>query len=199
VTDVPDFAALRDAALTVRQVLRDGITLSDDPGLTGIEVDLRSPHELEQAVVTGVISLWTHRVEVQPDLVNRSPQRIGPDLEARRSLPVEVVLHATAMIDDASSALLVSGRILQLIFDHRRLSDPQLLGSLAATGTELFLAFEPLTAYDTNLIWSGLHASQRVGLGIRMSGLLIDSELPPLYQSKVLTRRGAVDEILEVV
>jgi len=70
---VPDFPALRDAALSVREVLRNAVTLSDDPALTGIDIDLRSPRELELAEVTGVISLWTHRLEVQPDLLNRAP------------------------------------------------------------------------------------------------------------------------------
>ena len=41
-------------------------------------------------------------------------------------------MHATAVFDDAPTALLVTGRILQAVFDHRRLSDPNLLGALAA-------------------------------------------------------------------
>lgn len=193
---MPDFPGLRDAALSVRELLRNTITLSDDPSLTGIEVDLRSPRELELDQVSDVISLWTHGVQVQPDLLNRSPQRIGPGLEARRSLPVDAIMHATALFADAPTALLVTGRILQTVFDHRRLADPDLVGALAATGTELHLALESQTLYDANLVWSSLHTAQRVGVAIRVSGLLIDSGLHPVPQAPVLTRRTTVDEIL---
>ncbi len=179
-------------------MLREAITLSDDPSLTGIEVDLRSPRELELAAVSGVVSLWTHRIDVQPDQVNRGPQRLGTDQQARRSLPVEVVMHASVVDDDARTTLLVNGRILQALFDHRRLADPHLEGSLAATGTELFLAFEPLTAYDTNLVWSGLHTNHRVGTGLRVSGVLIDSDLEAFTGEPVTQRVAKPSQIMEM-
>lgn len=195
---MPEFTSVRDAALSIRRVLRTAITLSDEPSLTGIDVDLRSPRELELAGVTGVVSLWTHRIDVQPDLVNHPPRRSSTELEARRSLPVELVMHATVVDDDASVVLLVTGRILQALFDHRRLADPDLVGSLEASGTELLVAFEQFTAYDTNLVWSGLHSHQRVGTAIRVSGVLIESELSPIPTARVLTREMTDARILEM-
>ena len=108
-------------------------------------------------------------------------------------------MHATAIFTDAPTALLLTGRILQTVFDHRRLSDPDLLGALAGTGTELYLALESQTPYDAHLVWSSLQTAQLVGVAIRVSGLLIDSNLHSVPQSPVLTRRSTIDQILESV
>jgi hypothetical protein len=196
---VPDFTAVRDAALSIRQVLRESITLSDEPSLNGIEVDLRSPRELELDMVTDVVSLWTHRIDIQPDLVNQPPRRLAPGSEERRSLPVELVMYSTVMHDDAPTALLVTGRVLQTLYDHRLLRDPDLVGSLAATNSELTVVCETYTAYDANLVWSGLHTPQRLGAAFRVSGVRIDSRLSSIPVSRVLTSRATDSQIMEVV
>jgi hypothetical protein len=195
VDTVPAFPALRDAALSIRQVLRNSVTLSDDPALNGVEVDLRSPRQLELDGVTDVISLWTHRIDVQPDLRNRPPQRPTIDLELRRGIPVELLMHVTVLVDEAPAALLVTGRALQALDDHRRLSDPALVGVLAASNSELFVEFDTQTAYDTGLVWSSLQTHQRLGIGLRVRGVHLESDLPPVTTHRVLTRTGTVATI----
>ncbi len=148
--------------------------------------------------MSGVVSPVEHRIDVQPDQVNRGPQRLGTDQQARRSLPVEVVMHASVVDDDARTTLLVNGRILQALFDHRRLADPHLEGSLAATGTELFglrTLDRGTTRTSCGQVCTPITES---GPGLRVSGVLIDSDLEAFTGEPVTQRVAKPSQIMEM-
>jgi len=193
---VSDYTAIRDAVLSVRDLLRRHITDTAELGLHGVPIDLRGPRELELSNVDSVVSLWLHRVESQPDLLNRPPPRSDASHEFHTQTPVELCLHATPLNSDAGTRLLLTGRIAQIFTDHRRLSGADLVGSLAGSTTTLQLGMEQLGAYELNLLWSSQHTYLRVGIGLRLEGVVIDSHLPPMSSARVLTAATSIDDIV---
>lgn len=191
-----DYPAVRDAVLTVSDLLRRHITLTNEPGLSGVQIDLRSPRELELATVTSVVSLWLQRVESQPDLLNRTPPRPDPGHELHTATPLDLCLHVTPMNDDAGTRLLLLGRVAQVLTDHRRLSGADLNGSLAGSGTVLNVAMEQLGAYELNLLWASQGTYQRAGIGMRVQGVVVDSHLAPMASAPVLFAIAGVDQIV---
>ena len=73
-----DYAAIRGASLSLRDLFKEHITDDPDATLNGVPVDLRSPRELEIAVITEALSVWLYRVVLQPDLVDQAGRRITP-------------------------------------------------------------------------------------------------------------------------
>jgi Pvc16 N-terminal domain len=193
VAAVGDYSVVRDAVLAVRDLLRRHITLTSEPGLTNVPVDLRAPRELELANVAPAVSLWLYRVDSQPDLLNRRPARLGPDREAHVPAPLELSLLVVPIAADAAARLLLLGRLAQVLTDHRRLAGADLTGSLAGTTTVLQLGMEPLSTYDLSLIWGSQQTYDRAGIGLHMQGLVIDSHLPPMSSAPVNVRTAAVD------
>jgi uncharacterized protein DUF4255 len=193
---VVDYPAVRDAVLTVFDLLRRHITLSGEPGISGISIDLRSPRELELANVDAAVSLWLHRVESQPDLLNRALPRPDPDHELHTPTPLELCLYVTPMNGDVGTRLLLLGRIAQVLTDHRRLTGADLSGSLAGTSTVLNLGMEQLGAYELNLLWASQGTYQRAGIGLRMQGVLIDSHLATMSSTPVRFATSGFDQIV---
>jgi len=193
---VSDYTAIRDAVLSVRDLLRRHITDTVEPGLQGVPIDLRGPRELELSNVDAAVSLWLHRVESQPDLLNRPPPRSDTSHEFHMQTPVELCLHVTPINNDAGTRLLLTGRIAQIFTDHRRLSGADLVGSLAGSTTTLQLGMEQLGAYELNLLWSSQHTYLRAGIGLRVEGVVIDSHLPPMSSARVLTAATSIDDVV---
>jgi hypothetical protein len=193
---VSDYPAIRDAVLSVRDLLRRHITNTAEPGLTGVDIDLRGPRELELANVDSSVSLWLHRVESQPDLLNRQPARPDLNHELHIQTPVELCLHVTPINSDAGVRLLLAGRVAQVLTDHRRLTGANLVGSLAGSSTVLMLGMDQLGAYELNLLWSSQQTYLRPGIGLRVQGVVIDSHLPPMSSAPVLTTAAAVDGVV---
>lgn len=188
-----DYSAVRDAVLAVRDLLRRHITLTTEPGLANVAIELRAPRELELANVDVAVSLWLYRVESQPDLLNRPPIRVRPDREAHVPAPLELALLVVPISADAAARLLLLGRLAQVFTDHRRLAGADLVGSLAGTATVLQLGMEPLSTYDLSLIWGSQQTYARAGIGLHMQGLVIDSHLPLMSSTPVLVTTAAVD------
>lgn len=192
---VGDYSAVRDALHSVRELLRLHITLTAEAGLATVPIDLREPRELEVAPLDPAVSLWLYRVENQPDLLNRVPPRPAPDREARRPAPLELCVLVVPMAGDTSVRMLLLGRIVQVLTDHRRLDGADLVGGLAGTATVLHLGMEPLSTYDLSLIWGTQQTFARAGIGLRIQGVVVDSHLPTLTSSPVTTTAGAADMI----
>jgi hypothetical protein len=190
---VGDYSTVRDAVLAVRDLLRRHITLTSEPGLANVPIDLRGPRELELANVDAAVSLWLYRVESHPDLLNRLPARVRPDREAHVPAPLELSLLVVPVSADAAARLLLLGRLAQVFTDHRRLAGADLVGSLAGTATILQLGMEPLSTYDLSLIWGSQQTYGRAGIGVRMQGLVIDSHLPLMSSAPVMMTTAAVD------
>jgi hypothetical protein len=192
-----DFTSVRDAVDSLRLLLRQHITLSAEPGISGVEVELASPRELELLTTVDVISLWMHRVELQPDVLNRSPDRPTATTERPAPVPVELCVEVTPLHSDGGTQLLLIGRILQVVSEHRVLAGSDLVGSLAGTATQLRVTVDQLGAYELNMLWSSLQTHQRSGVGLRVNGLAIDSHHDDRAAEPVLIKTAHVGELVE--
>jgi hypothetical protein len=191
-----EYTAIRDAVLSVRDLLRRHITQTNEPGIGGVPIELRSPRELEQDNNLDAVSLWLHRVESQPDLLNWQPPRPDSGHTLPVLTPLELCLHVTCLHSDPGTRHLLAGRLAQVFTDHRRLLGTDLVGTLSGGDTVLLLGMEQLGAYELNLLWSSQHTHLRLGIGLRVQGVVIDSHLPPTASSAVLTSTMMVDQIV---
>ena len=190
-----DYTAVRDAVMSVQDLLTTHITSSADAGIGGVPIDLRSPRQLEIDTVDGSCRCGSTGSTCSPIASTnlraalRRPRTPTP-------APVDLHLLVTPIVSVASTELLLVGRITQVLFDHRTLSGSALGGVLAATSTELRLAIEQLTAYETNLAWSSLHTHQRPTTAVRVTGLTIDSHLDDLAHQRVLASSSTASELV---
>lgn len=192
------YGAVRDAVESLAALLRAHITNSGEAGISGVPVRVNSPREIELENVANAVAVWLHRVDVQSDLLNRTPPRTDPGVLARRPLPVELAVEVVPMNSDASTAHLLLGRVFQVLNDHRRLAGSDLSGSLGATGTVLMLGLGMPASYDLNLLWSSQQTNARPGAWVTVTGLVIDSHLDPMPYSPVLDISGDVQQITGV-
>jgi len=191
-----DYVGIRDAIESLVSLLHATITTSGEPVINGVPVQAGSPRELEVLNISSAVSVWLHRVDVQPDRLNSAPTRPDPDHELRRPIPVELVVQVTPLNQDADTRLTLLGRIVQVLNDHRTLKDADLAGGLVNSGLTLRLALEFLNAYDLHQLWSTQHTDERPGIGVRLLGLSIDSELTPLVSHRVLLADAGIDTAL---
>ncbi|MCW3494206.1 DUF4255 domain-containing protein [Microbacterium sp. SSM24] len=192
------YGAIRDAIESLAVLLRAHITNSGEAGLQGMPVRVNSPREVEQANVANAVAVWLHRVDVQADLLNRTPPRPDPGVLPRRPLPIELAVQIVPMNSDAGTAQLLLGRVFQIMNDHRRLAGADLSGSLATSGTVLTLGLGIPGTYDLNLVWSGLQTTMRPGASITMAGLVIDSHLDPVASAPVIDLSAGLSQIVGV-
>lgn len=192
---VTDYATLRAAAQTFRVLLRGHITDSTEADLAGVQVDLRSPRELRQANVTTAVSLWLYRVTVQPDMLNGPVPRTD-DTYARRPLPLDLLYLITALHPQASAALSLTGRVLQVVNDHPRLHGADLQETLADTDAELRLSIDATTLSESSNLWYSLQAPFQLAVPVRMQVAVIESHHEAYETPSVLTRRAQMSEIV---
>jgi hypothetical protein len=198
---VTDYSALRGTSATLRDLLKAHITDADptEADLSGVPIDLRSPQELDAAGVTPAVSVWLFRVALQPDLINAPPARVSDTEFAHHPLHLELSYLITALHATAANALALTGRIAQVLYDHRRLRGIDLKDSLAGSDSELHLALENASLYDTANLWFSLQKPFRLCIPLRVQGVVIDSHLPTLSGPRVVERTLQTDQIMEVV
>src|SRR3954467_12323815 len=92
-----DYATIRGASLSLRDLFKEHITDDPDATLNGVPVDLRSPRELEVATVTDALSVWLYRAVLQPDLVTQPGRRLHAGESERRSTPLQLSYLITPM------------------------------------------------------------------------------------------------------
>jgi hypothetical protein len=192
------YGAIRDALESLASLLRAHITDSGEAGLQGVPIRVNSPREVEQANVANAVAVWLHRVDVQADMINRTPPRPEPGLLPRHPVPVELAVQIVPMNSDAGTAHLLLGRVFQIMNDHRRIAGADLSGSLAASGTVLTLGLGIPGSYDLNLVWSGQQTTIRPGAWITMTGLVIDSHLDPVASAPVIDVSAGLGQIVGV-
>lgn len=192
------YGAVRDAVESLAALLRAHITNSPEAGISGIPVRVNSPREIELENVANAVAVWLHRVDVQADLLNRTPPRSDPGQLTHRPLPVELAVEVVPMNADAGTAHLLLGRVFQVLNDHRRLAGSDLSGSLGTTGTVLMLGLGMPASYDLNLLWAGQQTNARPGAWVTVTGLVIDSHLDPIPCAPVLEIAGDVAQIVGV-
>jgi hypothetical protein len=189
-----DYTVVGAVAETLRALLQDHITDTDLADLTGVPVDLRSPHELADANVTRAVSVWLYRLAIQPDLLNLPPAPTPDGLVAHQPLPLDLHFLVTAIHGDAKTQLALTGRVLQVVNDHGRLRGSQLRDVLAGTDTELRVSIEATSMTETSDLWYSLQAPFRLAVPVVMQVAWVGSHLPPVAQTRVLTRRTRVGQ-----
>lgn len=190
-----DYSALRAATQTFRVLLREHITDSTEADLAGVQVDLRSPRQLTQANVTTAVSLWLYRVTVQPDMLNAPVPRTN-DTYAHRPLPLDLSYLITALHTQASAALSLTGRVLQVVNDHPRLRGADLQETLTDSDAELRLSIEATTLSESSNLWYSLQAPFQLAVPVRLQVAVIESHHVPYKTSPVLTRPAQTSEIV---
>lgn len=192
------YGGIRDAVESLALLLRAHITNSGEAGLAGVPVRVNSPREVELANVANAVAVWLHRVDVQSDLLNRTPVRPDPGQWSRRPLPVELAVGVVPMNSDAPTAQLLLGRVFQVLNDHRRLAGADLAGGLAGSGTLLMLGLDMPSAYDLNLLWAGQQTNARPSTWVTVTGLVIDSHLDPVAAAPVLDLSAGLSQVVAV-
>ncbi len=193
-----DYAAIRGASLSLRDLFKEHITDDPDATLNGVPVDLRSPRELEVAVVTDALSVWLYRVVLQPDLVNQPGRRISPAETERRSTPLQLSYLITPMHSAALTEHTLMGRAIQVVRDHAQLSGSSLRGALAGTPTTMKLSFEMSGTAEQNTLWWSLQSQHRATVSIVVEGVSIDSHLAPSAGPPALSRHSGYAQIVGV-
>lgn len=193
-----DYTGVRDAVTSLATLLARHITTSGEPVLDGVPVSMLSPRELELDNTDTAVSVWLHRVDPQPDLLNAAPPRPDPGREQHRPVPLELVCHVTPLDPDAPTRMVLLGRVIQVVNDHARLAGTDLAGGLLGSGTVLRLGLAPLSQYDLSLVWGTVHTTARAGVEVRITGLTIDTHLADRDSTRVLSSTTHVDQVVGV-
>ncbi|MFD2081330.1 Protein of unknown function [Actinopolymorpha cephalotaxi] len=193
-----DYAAIRGASLSLRDLFKEHITDDPDATLNGVPVDLRSPRELEVAVVTDALSVWLYRVVLQPDLANQSGRRISPQETERRSTSLQLHYLVAPMHSAVLTEHTLMGRAIQVVRDHAQLGGSSLRGALAGTPTTMKLSIEMSGTAEQNTLWWSLQSQQRAAFSLIVDGVSIDSHLAPSAGPPALSRHSGYAQIVGV-
>jgi hypothetical protein len=194
-----EYTAIRACSATLRALLREHITLTTEPGLSGVPVELRSPRQLEQANVDTAVSVWLYRIAVDPDAANRRPPRPTAELRALHATPIDLCYLITPFHPTPLDEHTILGRVVQVLHDHARLSGTLLQESLAGTSTVLRLSFDITSVADANNLWWSAQHQHRVAIACRLDGVVIDPHLPPGPEPPVSSRQTVHTQIVDVV
>jgi hypothetical protein len=190
-----DFTVIRAVTDSLKSILEAGITLSADPQLNGIPIDLRSPKEMRTANVDG-ISLWLYRVARDPDLLNRPPVRLSPTLYRRSSIPVRLYFLLTPLVQKPEDRQTLLGRVLQLLNDNTRLAGAQLQDSLAGSTEQFHIVLETLTLEELTRVWYSLSEPYELSLSYEVQVIEIDTDTEAIEAPPVLTRNSSYAQIV---
>lgn len=193
-----DFPVIRAVSESLRELLREHITLSTDPGLVNVPIDLRSPRELREDGVARAVSLWLYRVVRNPDLLNLAPQRVGPDQFTRRPLPLELHYLLTPIAEASGDEQFLMGRALQTLDDHALLQGTELRDALEGSDAEMRLVLETLNLEELTRVWQALQESYQLSVSYLVQVVEIDSAHEPVRGNLVFERHLDHRQVLAV-
>ncbi len=192
-----DFTVLGAVSVTLRALLETHITLSGDPQLSGIPVDLRSPKEMRDDNNAVGISLWLYRVTRNGFTSNLPPPRPGLNQQARNPLPLDLFYLATPVLRDPRLRQVALGRVLQVLNDHSLLRGADLQDSLRNTSQELRVTFEMAPLEELTRVWSALLEQYQLCVSYHVQVVNLEAHHEPLQVSPVLLRETTYAQILE--
>jgi hypothetical protein len=192
-----DYTAIAAVSDTLRQVLRQNITLSSDPQLTGIEVYLLSPKEMNDAGDKGV-SVWLYKVSRMAEMLNEPPERKVANQLIRTPLPVLLYYLVTPIADDPLSRHRLLGKVLQVLYDNCTLRGAFLKGSLSGTSEQLRVNLEALSLEELSLVWDALNEPYQLSVTYLVQLVKIDSDLEPVSSPLVVEKEANYTQILSV-
>jgi len=190
-----DYTAIAAVSDTLRYVLRQNITLTSDPQLTGIEVYLLSPREMKDAGNQG-ISVWLYKVSRMAEMLNEPPQRKVANQLIRTPLPVLLYYLVTPITGDPVSKHKLLGKVLQVLHDNCILRGSTLQDSLSGTSEQLRVNLEALSLEELSLVWDALNDPYQLSVTYLVQLVKIDSDLEPVSSPLVVEKEDNYTQIL---
>ncbi len=177
-----DYTVISAASATLKQILRQNITTSADPQLTGVEIYLLSPKEMEKAGHTIGISVWLYKVSRMAEMLNEPPERKVANQIIRTPLPVLLYYLVTPITDDPLSRHMLLGKVLQVFNDNAILRGTDLQGVLSGTTEQLRVNLEALSLEELSLVWDALSEPYQLSVTYLIQVVKIDSDHEPLMR-----------------
>jgi hypothetical protein len=191
-----DYTAIAAVSDTLRYVLRQNITLSSDPQLTGIEVYLLSPKEMKDAGDHQGISVWLYKVSRMAEMLNEPPQRKVANQLIRTPLPVLLYYLVTPITGDPVSKHKLLGKVLQVLHDNCILRGSTLQDALSGTSEQLRVNLEALSLEELSLVWDALNEPYQLSVTYLVQLVKIDSDLEPVSSQLVVEKEANYTQIL---
>jgi hypothetical protein len=152
---------IRDLGETLVTILRAGIP-SVDPNL----ITVATPDEFEalRDPAKPNITVFLYRIAVNQTMRN-DPRRLRPDgILVRQPLPLELSFLVTAWAKDTRDELRITGRILQVLYEHAELGPADLVGTSWEPNDSVQLILESLPLEDHYRIWDANDVPYRLSL-----------------------------------
>ena len=188
-----EFSVIHDVTVQLRNDIFNALqtTADTDFGLGGeIErITLGSPAaEVDDDCVA---SLYLYRFGVNPSLRNQQaqPDRNDPALFHYPPLPLQLHYLFTPLLEDERTNLLLLGRVLQYVLDTpivRTLNGELIDDSHGAAPRVLRQFPEELELEHLNGLWAAFTTALRLGAGLRVETVAIDSALPPRQLARAM-------------
>jgi Pvc16 N-terminal domain len=191
-----DFTAIRAVSLTLQSLLEKYIKYSSEPQLSGVNIELTSPKEMQQAQEGVGVSVWLYRVVRNADMLNNPPERPAPNQLAHRALPLTLHYLITPITDDPEAKQALLGRVLQVFNDHATLRGADLGDTLSGSREELRIALETLTVDELARVWDSLDEAYQLSVSYSVQVVKIDSDLEPVQKAPVIVKETTYAQIL---
>jgi len=190
-----DYTVISAVSSTLKELLRQNITLSTDAELNGVEIYLLSPKEMQDAGNSG-ISVWLYKVSRMAEMLNEPPERISPNQVARVPLPVLLFYLVTPITSDPGTRHTLLGRVLQVLNDHSILRGADLQGVLEGTTEQLRVNLEALSLEELSLVWEALNEPYQLSVTYLVQVAKIDSDLEAIKSGPVIEKKSTYSQIL---
>jgi hypothetical protein len=194
-----DYTVISAASSTLQEILRHNITTSTDPQLTGVQIYLLSPTEMDKAGHTTGISVWLYKVSRMSEMLNEPPERKLANQVIRTPLPLLLYYLVTPITNDPLSRHLLLGKVLQVFHDNAILRGTDLQGVLIGTTEQLRVNLEALSLEELSLVWDALNEAYQLSVTYLVQVVKIDSDREPVNSSPVVEKEATYTQILNVV
>ena len=122
------------------------------------------------------LSLFLYQVAENKQLKNQDPEFIDETRQRYPPLALQLFYMLSAHARTPEAEFLLTGRAMQVFYDHSVISGSVLKGTLAGSGEELVVAINALSIDDLNKLWSLFgNKSYKLSVGYQVSTALIDS------------------------
>ncbi len=193
-----DYTVISAVSSTIQNILKQSITQSTDPALTGVDIYLLSPTEMQEAGNSAGISVWLYKVTRMAEMLNEPPERIGPNQIQRTPLPVLLFYLITPFSPAPGTRHILLGRVLQVLYDHAILRGADLQGVLQGTTEQLRVNLEALSLEELSLVWEALNEPYQLSVTYLVQVAKIDSEYAPVKTGPVIEKEATYSQILSV-
>jgi Pvc16 N-terminal domain len=191
-----DYTVIQAVSSTIQEMLRQNITLSTDPQIKNIPIDLRSPKDLQIANVSSVVSVWLYRVIRDGDLLNAPPQRIAVNQHLTQPLPLTLHYLVTPISPKVGDEQALLGRVIQVLNDHAILRGSDLTGVLDHSDEQLRVVLEPLSLEELTRVWLALSEPYKLSTSYMVQVVKIDSDREPVQKIPVVIKNTTFSEIV---